>query len=243
MIRHLAPIFVVSLSLCLAGPQLVYAQAEVSPEESAAADHMHEHLTQISIIKAYVIMGDLDSTREPANWLATHETMESLPASYEPFVEFMRSSARQVVDASDLNEAGAAVSLMAQNCGNCHVASNLNVEFGYDDLPAGWSDNETHMQRHQWAVDRMWEGLIGPSDGAWYRGTSMLAEEPLHATDVSDDVTAEEAAALEQLAASVHELGAQGAETEGLTDRSRIYGKILGMCADCHTRVGQGPGM
>jgi mono/diheme cytochrome c family protein len=243
MTRHLASTIACCLSLCIALPQLVYAQADITPEESAAADHMHEHLTQISTIKAFVIMGALDSTREPANWLATHDTMENLPTSYEPFVEFMRSSARQVENAANLQEAGAAVSLMAQNCGNCHVASNLNVEFGYDDLPAGWSDNETHMQRHQWAVDRMWEGLIGPSDAAWYRGTSMLAEEPLHAADVSDNITAEEAAALEKIAASVHELGERGADTEGLTNRSRIYGQILGLCADCHTRIGQGPGM
>jgi len=243
MVRLNAPALAFLMSFCIASPLLVHAQEEVTPEESAAADHMHEHLTQISLIQAFVIMGDLDATRQPANWLATHETMENLPASYEPFVEFMRSSARQVQNAVNLQEAGAAVSLMAQNCGNCHVASNLNIEFGFDDLPAGWSDNETHMQRHQWAVDRMWEGLIGPSNASWYRGTAMLAEEPLHAADVSDNVTAEDAAALEKIAASVHELGARGADTEGLTDRSRIYGQILGQCADCHTRIGQGPGM
>jgi len=99
------------------------------------------------------------------------------------------------------------------------------------------------MQRHQWAMDRLWEGLIGPSDAAWNRGTAMLSEEPLHAADVSAGVTADEADALESIAREIHELGAAGARLTGLNDRSQVYGRILGLCADCHTRVGRGPGM
>ena len=188
-------------------------------------------------------MGRLEGTRQPANWLATHETLPDLPTSFEPFVDFMRSSARQVEKSEDLETAATAVSLMAQNCGNCHRASHADVEFGYDALPAKWSDSQTHMQRHQWAMDRLWEGLIGPSDAAWNRGTAMLSEEPLHAAEVSASAAASEARMLENIAREVHELGEAGAGLTSQSDRSQVYGRILGLCADCHTRVGRGPGM
>ena len=242
MISRPALVSILCLALGLTLPHWLAAQEAVSEEETAAAAHMHDHLTYITTIKAFIIMGRLEGTRQPANWLATHERLADLPASFQPFVEFMRSSARQVEKAEDLGTAAAAVSLMAQNCGNCHMASRLNLEFGYDALPAQWSDSETHMQRHQWAMDRLWEGLIGPSDTAWTRGTNMLAEEPLHAADVSDNVSAKEAQALENIARQVHELGAEGAGLTTLNDRSQVYGRILSLCADCHTRVGRGPG-
>ena len=238
-----ALVSVLCLALGVALPQWLAAQEAVSEEESAAAEHMHDHLTYITTIKAFIIMGRLEGTRQPANWLATHETLADLPTHYAPFVEFMRSSARQVEQAEDLETAAAAVSLMAQNCGNCHIASHMDIEFGFDELPAQWSDSETHMQRHQWAMDRLWEGLIGPSDAAWSRGTSMLAEEPLHAAQVSANVTDSEAEMLEEIAREVHDLGAAGVGLTSLNDRSQVYGRILGLCADCHTRVGRGPGM
>ena len=237
-----ALVSILCMVMGLALLQPVSAQQSVSEEETEAAEHMHDHLTYITTIKAFITMGLLEGTRQPANWLATHDTMPNLPASYEPFVDFMRSSARQVESAKDLESAAAAVSLMAQNCGNCHRASHVDVEFGYDALPAEWSDSETHMQRHQWAMDRLWEGLIGPSDTAWSRGTEMLGEEPLHAAEVSDSVTAAEARVLEDLAREVHELGAASKGLTSLNDRSQVYGRILGLCADCHTRLGRGPG-
>jgi hypothetical protein len=242
MIGRPALVSILCLALGLTLPHWLSAQEAVSEEMTEAAEHMHEHLVYITTIKAFITMGLLEGTRQPANWLATHERLAELPASFEPFVEFMRSSARQVEKAEDLGTAAAAVSLMAQNCGNCHRASHMDIEFGFDALPAQWSDSETHMQRHQWAMDRLWEGLIGPSDAAWTRGTNMLAEEPLHAADVSDNVTVEEARVLENIARQVHELGAAGAGLTALNDRSQVYGRILGLCADCHTRVGRGPG-
>lgn len=228
--------------LGLALPHSLSAQEVDADEVTEAADHMHDHLTYITTIKAFIIMGRLEGVRQPANWLATHETLSDLPTSYEPFVDFMRSSARQVEKAEDLETAASAVSLMAQNCGSCHRASHVDVEFGYDALPAEWSDSETHMQRHQWAMDRLWEGLIGPSDAAWTRGAAMLSEEPLHADEVPANVTAGDAETFENIAREVHELGAAGAGLTGLSDRSQVYGRILGLCADCHTRVGRGPG-
>jgi len=88
-------------------------------DESEVADHMHEHLTRITTIKSSVIMGNLDGVREPATWLVEHETVSGLPENFEPYVEMIRSYARELVAAPDLKSAAKSVSRMAQSCGNC----------------------------------------------------------------------------------------------------------------------------
>lgn len=93
------------------------------------------------------------------------------------------------------------------------------------------------MQRHQWAADRLWEGLIGPSDAAWSRGIRMLAEAPLHGTEPSWDTASDG----DELARRVHELGSEAASALLPHARATVYGEMLGLCADCHTRTGGGP--
>jgi len=232
---------ILCLAIGIASPLELYAQETAAEEQSAAAEHMQDYLTYMAIIRSSITMGLLDSARQPANWLATHEIHPDSPDSSEPYVEFMRSSARQIESAEDLETAASAVSMMAQNCGNCHSASYVTVEFGYDQLPSAWSDSETHMQRHQWAIDRLWEGLIGPSDAAWERGTAMLAEDALHVDELSIQVPAAEAEDLQKMAQEVHELGRAAVGLTSPTDRGRVSGRILSLCADCHTRLDGGP--
>jgi cytochrome c553 len=155
----------------------------------------------------------------------------------------MRQYARGVNNATDLISAALAVSAMAMTCSSCHLANDVTIEFGYDQVPAEWSDTVSHMQRHQWAVDRLWEGLIGPSDTAWNRGMDMLVDVPLHADDVmSEDSADADAAALDRMARRVHALTRRGTVATTPTERADVYGELLGLCAACHTRLGRGPG-
>jgi cytochrome c553 len=218
------------------------AQEAGEQDESEVAAHMHEHLTRITTIKASIIMDELDGVREPATWLAEHESVAGLPANYEPYVELMRMYARQVVAAPDLKSAADSVSKMARNCGNCHLTNAVELEFGFDTRPAEWADTVTHMQRHQWAADRLWEGLIGPSDIAWNRGTDMLVDVPLHPADVMDASTnGTDTDVIDKIAHRVHLLGGQGTNVRTPDARSELYAELLGLCADCHSRVGGGP--
>jgi hypothetical protein len=132
---------------------------------------------------------------------------------------------------------------MAKICSNCHLANEVQIEFGYDQVPAEWSDTVSHMQRHQWAADRLWEGLIGPSENAWNRGMDMLVDVPLHSEDVMDEDSGDvDTAALERIAGRVHALTRQGTIASTPTARAEVYGELLGLCAECHTRLGRGPG-
>lgn len=233
---------IVVIALFATLPQRLPAQEVSDEDRSEVAIHMHEHLNRITTIKAFIIMGNLNGVREPAIWLAEHESVAGLPSNYEPYVELMRVYAREVVEAPDLNSAAESVSRMARTCSNCHLVNHVELEFGYDQRPGELEDTVSHMQRHQWAADRLWEGLIGPSDTAWRRGADMLVDVPLLAEDVMYDSTnSDNSAAIDQIARRIHVLGGQGTSTSTPAARSELYGEILGLCASCHIRLGRGP--
>ena len=237
-ILWLASILILVLVAVAFSPSL----AEVASEEdtSAVADHMHEHLTRISMVKSAIIAGKLEDVREPATWLAEHETVADLPKEFEYYVTQMRSHARQVIEAQDLAAAAGAVSNIAKTCGNCHLANHVFLEFGYDDKPReGLDDIVSHMQRHQWAADRLWEGLIGPSDSAWNRGTDMLIDAPLRPSHVT--ATAAHNGEIKKIVRRIHALGGIGTETKTPDARSELYAEILGLCASCHALLNGGP--
>ena len=231
------------LALLAAMPILLPAQSPDADDGVDIATHMHEHLTRITEIKTQIISGNLPGVHEPAIWLAEHESATGLPENFEPYVEQMRNYARQVVAAGDLDSAAVAVSNMARTCGNCHLVNGIRIAFGYDRTPSDWSDTRSHMRRHQWAADRLWEGLIGPSDSAWGRGTDMLVDVPLSPINVMDGTTATfDAAAIDEIARSVHVLGGQGTNTGTPDARADLYAELLGRCAQCHGMLESGPG-
>ena len=209
-------------------------------DESDLGLHMREHLQQITRIQTAVIRGDLDRLRRPATWLQQHEPAPEASILYVPFILSMRGYASEILEAEDIRTAAADVSAIATACANCHIASEVNLNFGSAAEPAGGPDLGSHMQRHQWAIDRLWEGLIGPSDASWSRGIRMLAEAPLHGTEARWDDTVADGDAM---ARRVHQLGREAATALLPHDRAAIYGEMLSVCADCHTRTDGGPSL
>jgi len=229
-----------TLNLFVFNPLPALAQAVSGEQMTMVADNMHEQLTRIGVIKAAIVAGRLADVREPAIWLADHKTVVGLPADFEPHIAQMRSFARHVIEAKDLQTAGIAVSQMAKTCGSCHLVNGVELEFGFDQTPRqDMEDVVTHMQRHQWAADRLWEGLIGPSDSAWNRGVDMLIEAPLDSEDVT--LTEEHFEKIAGIGRRIHALGGIGTETTTPDSRSELYGEVLGLCASCHQLLGRGP--
>lgn len=240
MKNNLCPALILILALVAVAIRPSLAQNVSGEDESTIADHMHEHLTRISTIKAAIIAAKLEDVREPASWLAEHEAAEGLPAEFESYVIRMRSHARGVIEAQDLATAAESVSNMAKTCGNCHLVNGVDLEFGFDRKPReDLDDVVTHMQRHQWAADRLWEGLIGPSDAAWNRGANMLIDAPLQPSDLITSTDHDKE--LRKMARRVHALGGISTETKTPDARSELYAEVLGLCASCHTLLSRGP--
>jgi len=195
---------------------------------------MQEHFARVEQVRDAIVAGDLDAAREPAEWLASHEVMEGIPTGWEQHVTQMRRLARRIVDASEFATAAAATADMGGLCGGCHQSLDEGAQFTIVAVPSEESGVVAHMLRHEWAADRLWEGLIGPSDESWRVGAEALAEAALQPQDTPEEVGV--------LARQVHELGAQAAETFGFTDRAVLYGRLIGTCARCHELMEAGPG-
>ena len=222
------------------GISSVSAQQEELLPELELVTHMHGNLDRISEVKAAIIAGDLEAAREPAAWIAEHNGVDTLPKGWEPYIVRMRADARNVASAKDLASAAAHLSRIAQACGDCHVANNSEVTFGFDQKPRDEVEGRrTHMQRHLWGVDRMWDGLIGPSDIAWNRGSDFLIDVPLSPEEVLDAAVSIEG--IGEMAKQVHILGGKGTQVKSAADRSELLGELLGVCGSCHSQLQVGP--
>ena len=217
---------------------VMFAQGNALAQDSDLAVHMQQHMQRISQIRTAVIRGDLNALQRPATWLARHEPAPQASILFVPFILSMQDHASEILEAQTVIDAAMDVSVIATDCANCHIASEVNIDFGNAADPPAWSDMESHMQRHQWAIDRLWEGLIGPSDASWSRGVRMLAEAPLYGTEPVWD---ESVVGGDEMARRVHMLGREAATALLPHARAAIYGEMLGVCADCHTRTGGGP--
>ena len=209
--------------------------AALSASSQDVSGHMKAQYDKIVKIQGAVIAGSLDATREPAQWLAEAPSPAGLPEGSETYMDAMRAAARAVLDADDMTGAASATAELGMACGSCHEANGSPVEFEMPDRPTDKEKAGPHMERHQWAADRMWEGLIGPSPTAWSRGGNILFESPLRGKDIGDD----EATTL--MARRVHQLAANATTVSDLEDKAEIYGEFLGNCAACHQTLGIKP--
>lgn len=197
--------------------------------------HMQEHFEKAGEIHAAIIQGDLSAARAPAGWIMEHEPVDGSPPSWDPYVETLRGAADQVRQAADLRTAAMATSVMVGTCGNCHEALSEGVTFSASPIPPSDPSTVSHMLRHNWAAERMWEGLAIPSQEAWAQGIQLLAEVPLAPETLSADsaLAGQIAALVEQ----VHNLGEEGAQAVSWRTRTSVYGRLIAACASCHRLV------
>ena len=207
-------------------------------EDTDITEHMHYHHDAMIDIQQAIIAGSLDRTREPTRWLLEHEQPAGLPAAGDAFVVAMREAAEGVLNAETLEAAAEATSQMGLACGNCHLANEIVVEFDEAKQPSDQIKDKPHMQRHQWAADRMWEGLIGPSEFAWNRGANLLFESP-----IKPDVLASHGGGDEVVGMSrrIHQLAGNASVVTDPSERAEIYAEFIANCGSCHTELGMGP--
>lgn len=193
-------------------------------------DHMQRHFDEAAAVKMAVIAGDLEASKESAEWLANHDAMQALPGEWEPYLAGLQDAARKVTQAVAIDEAAAATGEMGLSCGACHLALDQGAQFAFMS-PSEGEGVTGHMLRHDWASDRMWDGLVGPSDAEWTKGAQGLGESPLLGGS----------AEAQAFARRVHEIGEQALEAPDPAARAVIYGQLIAACAGCHKVSGAGP--
>jgi hypothetical protein len=196
----------------------------------AVRTHMQEHFTQAGLVHAAVVAGDLAAVAAPARWIAEHDPVDA-PASWDPYISTMRREASVLLTASDIEAAAASAASLIRTCGDCHGSLSEGVTFTASPGPIPEPGAVPHMRRHNWAAERMWEGLAMPSVEAWNQGAAALDEAPLTAEELNaePEVTA--------LAQHVHDLGRAAAAALTWRARTDVYGQLIATCAACHQQL------
>ncbi|MEZ4421972.1 MAG: hypothetical protein R3E98_01065 [Gemmatimonadota bacterium] len=202
------------------------------------AAHMGEHFMASVDLQTAVIRGDLEEARSHAEWLATHDEPTRMAATEEAF-RGLRDAARAGASARTLTGMAEATARIAYQCGACHTATGSGPEMLPGSPPDPGADAQASMFGHIWGTDRMWEGLVAPSEPSWSAGARVLALSRLDASAVVTDPARQ--ARLRDLEAEVTDVAEQAGRTGDGGERARLYGRLLATCAPCHQTLGLDP--
>ena len=199
-----------------------------SPERRRVIAHMRGHYEIVAELEHAVIGGDLPRLRDrAASFVAASREDED-----DEHVLRMTAAARTASSAEDLEQAAAAVAEMASTCGSCHVARGAVPSLPPPPAVDQGRSREAGMRRHAWAVDRMWEGLVVPSEERWMQGSAMFSFLP--GCDRGEAETRDER---QTLCHRAQALGQRAHVTEAWPERVAIHGRLLATCASCHSRA------
>lgn len=197
---------------------------------------MHGRFSRTVDIQTGVVLGRMDRVRDAAAWIAEGEGRGDLPAGAEAYEARLRETAGLI--ARDQEPAAAAMhtAQMAALCGSCHLATGGGPRFVAGSEPEEGSTTGKRMIRHVWASDRMWEGLVGPSDEMWSAGTRVLEEGAETLEGAARASLSPEAS--RRTLTELRNLGRTGAAATTQEARASVYGKLLGTCYECHHAAG-----
>ena len=186
---------------------------------------MKKHFSDATAVKDAVSDGDLGSIHALAQQVVEQEEPQLYAMDWRPHVVRFVEVADSVREAPDVPAAAVRTAQLAATCGHCHQTVHARPQ-----LPDEPAPQQGIMAHHQWAADRMWEGIIGPSETAWYEGTKAFVQAPGCGVDPDDELSDYMTVLCEQL----HGLAARADAAKELDDRAIVYGDFLTTCAACH---------
>jgi len=226
-------------------PEPASAPQPVAPESAAAKPKpsgpgtpldqlMREHFKQGEEIRHAVIFGKPNDAVQPALALGSTVDIPNLPKAWLPTMERMRTASNRVQNSSDLAETAAGTADIGLACGSCHQSQG-GPKITVGDAPDVGSTVVSRMARHSWAMERLWEGLYGPSNAAWKAGARVLQEDPFPAEVLERGGVYGRTAAKD-----FKSLAGQATAKEAPKERAALYAGLLGTCASCHLATGRG---
>lgn len=196
--------------------------------------HMQQHFDDLREVERLLVSGKLDVARTRA-FLLTKSVKDPGLQPWAGDLERVAAAARRLVAAPDLATACRREAGVALACAECHARTRHRVLFPPPPpVPADDPTEPARMARHQWATDRLWEGLVAGSAGPWRQGLDVLAATPLPYTPGT--LAPKYARRLQ--AAARDGLAKLESQRETLAGRAQLYGAMLVTCASCHATVG-----
>ncbi len=219
---------------------------------------MKAHAGLSIVARNALIRGELEIAQQAMRKLTFFMEHVPFPEQGKEYARITKELATQVREANDLEEACVAFARLSYACGQCHHALDRGPPIKLEPAPGG-EDLQTHMRRHYWAIERMWEALLSDSPAAFQAAAEMLAESPLHGPREPDS---ESHPGATRIAYEVHDL-AFAAAVEGKVredeyvprpgepveeppttrGQAEIFGRLLSACNQCHTLLDVKPGL
>jgi cytochrome c553 len=184
--------------------------------------HMERHFDDLRTVERLLVAGKLGEATTLAHMLTRPANDPGL-ATWKDEAGRVAAAATAVEHASTLDQALQREPLIGAACGACHERTHARLRFTTAPAPPDRPGPEARMARHQWAVDRLWEALVGADELRWTAGLQILATTP------SPEVQPREAAHLQALARA-----ALTSPSSSASSRATVYGDMLATCAACH---------
>ena len=116
-----------SADTAAAADEAVAAAADLAPWETDDSwrdagfmQYMHMKAEKMDEVNFALADDDLEAAKEPARWLATHDTYAEIQSEWLPYQYAMRDEAQNLVAASDLATARATAERINARCQACH---------------------------------------------------------------------------------------------------------------------------
>jgi len=232
--RHIILSFSLALLIILFGNNWTVQAADATkPTEAEMGAVMEGHYEVAILSHDALIQGDLEKMRRRLARIVKQELPARAPKSWRSLHARLHEAARGASRISSLESAGSVMGDVAEACGTCHAALGVGNIYFWPAPPDEDDKLKTAMRTHQWATERLWEGVTGPFEEAWPRGAEALADIRLFADD--DDTVKISLRARE---AKLRKMGRKAKEATGLHERALIYGRLLTTCAGCHQEAG-----
>ena len=207
---------------------------------SDGLDEMYVHFGRVGEAQTAVIQGRMERAREAARRIASAGAVEAPSPEGEAMERRLRQAAARTAGAEGSGEVAEGTAAMGAACGSCHVTVGGGPVFSPNLPPiqpsAGAPERAQRMLRHAWAADRMWEGLIGPSDQRWRAGAEALVDLP---PEIAGIPSRQDTGGWSRLLPA---LGEQALEASDQDGRAEVYGSLLETCGSCHEALGVSAG-
>lgn len=217
------------LLLLAIGCQSASAVEPPQEHETAVRLHMREHYDLDRAIERLLVRGQLEQARDLSRVMGGASDDLGFGTATRHVV-LVRERAAALAASPGIDEACRRAAKLAAACATCHVDARIAPLFdATQKVPADEPTIHARMARHAWAVDRIWEGMVGNSDAAWRAGLDVIARPPLPWSELSGPRVAL-GRRLQDLAVRARQLHM----IDDIDERARMYGEILVTCAACH---------
>jgi len=216
------------------GPSKAVVREDTQEVAADVHSHMKAHFVHALHLRDAVLAGDLGTAKAEGHWLRTHD-QGVVPPSWEAHLGAFQDAARVAEGAETVEVAAAAVGQIAEGCGGCHAALHARPALGSAPLVRKAPSVKAHMAAHIAALDKLWNGLIMPSDEAWKDGAALLAKLVVP-QNVLAKAHVEPAGSVKMLAETLRQLS-RTAVTTAPADRATAFSDLLTTCVGCHTTV------